>query len=363
MKTTEPRLNWRLATTCAVVLTCIFAFQSWLGSGAYVPVPNFLVALQRQGVIWGTWLLLTPLVTAAARRYPIIDAPRGRWLVRQLLLATGFSLVHSILVSVIRHALGIAMVDSVIEGALNLFFANPGRNYLAYGFIAASYHMVAYHTAVRERDLRAVRLEVDLAEAKLAGLEARLRPHFLFNTLNTIAALIREDPAGAEAMVGQLSDLLRASLKADPTREIRLDEEMQLAEQYLAIQQVRFQDRLQVSLDASESARRAFVPQLILQPLVENAVRHGIAPRESGGSVWVRAEQPNGRLRITVEDDGVGVTDAPSPTAGTGLGLDSVRSRLAHLYGAEQSVVVLPRGSGGTRVVLEMPYHVAPHAD
>jgi len=354
-----PRVNWRIAITCTVVLTIVFAIQQWLGGNANISFPT---AVQRQSVIWFTWLALLPAVTAAARRYPIVGAPRKRWLFRQLGLALVFSALHSLLVSSIRHMLGINLYG-FIEGAMNLFFSQPGRNFLTYAFIATAYHAVAYHKAVRERDVRAVRLEVDLAEAKLASLENRLRPHFLFNTLNAIASLIRDDPSAAEAMLGQLSDLLRASLRADPGADVRLDEELHLVEQYLAIQRVRFQDRLNVGLRATDEARQALVPQLILQPIVENAVRHGIAPRESGGSVWVLAERPDGRLRLVVEDDGVGMSDVPSANAGEGIGLGGLRSRLAHLYGGDHRVEVAPRLPSGTRVTIEIPYRTAAHAN
>jgi two-component system LytT family sensor kinase len=348
-----PRLDWRIATTCAVVLTFLFAIQQW---AAGANSPSFAVSIERQGVIWGMWLLLLPLVAATARRYPIVRAKRNRWLLQQIGIATVFAVVHSFAVSALRHLLGINLVDSILEGALNLIVSQPGRNYLAYAFIMAAYQAVAYHREVRERDLRAARLEVDLAESKLANLEGRLRPHFLFNTLNSIAALIREDPVAAEAMLGQLSDLLRASLKADPGREVRLDEELQLVEQYLSIQRARFQDRLTISVDVGEDARRGYVPHLILQPLVENAVRHGIAPRESGGAVWVYAEHTGDRLRITVEDDGVGMGSSPPSLAGTGLGLSSVRSRLTHLYGEDQRIEVVTRRPSGTRVSIDIPF-------
>lgn len=350
----SPKVDWRFALTSTVLLTVVFAIQQWLGSNVDISLPT---ALQRQTVLWFAWLGLLPAMIAAARRNPIVGAPRKRWLLRQFGLAMMFSAVHSLIVSLIRHMLGIALVDSVLEGAVNLFFSRPGQNLLTYGFIATAYHAVAYHKAVRERDLRAVRLEVDLAEAKLASLESRLRPHFLFNTLNTIAALVRDDPGAAETMIGQLSDLLRASLRADPGAEIQLAEELHLVGQYLAIQRVRFNDRLQIGLQATEEARKALVPQLILQPVVENAVRHGIAPRESGGSVWVSAERPDGRLRLVVEDDGVGLSDGPSASAGAGIGLGGLRSRLAHLYGNDHRVEVAPRLPSGTRVTIEIPYH------
>lgn len=352
-----PKVDWRFALTCTVLLTLLFAVQQWLGSVGLSREISLPSALQRQTVIWFVWLGLLPAIIAAARRNPILGAPRKRWLLRQFGLAMMFSAIHSLLVSAIRHMLGIAMVDTVLEGALNLFLSRPGQNFLTYIFISVAYQGAAYHKAIRERDLRAVRLEVDLAEAKLASLESRLRPHFLFNTLNTIAALVRHDPAAAETMIGQLSDLLRASLRADPGAEIQLAEELHLVEQYLAIQRVRFNDRLSVGLRATDEARQALVPQLILQPVVENAVRHGIAPRESGGSVWVSAERPDGRLRLIVEDDGVGMSNGPSANAGTGIGLGGLRSRLAHLYGSDQRVEVAPRLPSGTRVTIEIPYH------
>ena len=351
-------MNWRLAVTVTVVLTLLFAIQQWAGGQNQ---PTFAVALERQSVIWFSWLLLLPGVVAVARRYPIVGAPRKRWLLKQLGLALLFSILHSFLVSAIRHLLGINLVGSVVEGALNLLIAQPGRNFLTYAFLATAYHAVAYHRAVRERDLRAARLELDLAEAKLASLESRLRPHFLFNTLNAIAALIRDDAATAESMVEQLSELLRASLRADPGVEIRLDEELHLVEQYLAIQRVRFNDRLRAALRATDEAREGLVPQLILQPIVENAVRHGIAPRESGGSVWVTADRPDGRLRLIVEDDGIGVDGNPSPNAGSGIGLGGLRSRLAHLYGDDHRIEVAPRQPTGTRVTIEIPYHTGAH--
>jgi len=351
-----PKVDWRFALTCTVVLTVLFAIQQWLFGTANI---SLAVALQRQSVIWFVWLGLLPAMITVARRNPIVGAPRKRWLLRQVGLAMIFSGAHSLLVSLIRHILGIAMVDSVLEGAMNLFLSRPGQNLLTYCFIATAYHAAAYHKAIRERDIRAVRLEVDLAEAKLASIESRLRPHFLFNTLNTIAALIRDDPAAAETMLGQLSDLLRASLRSDPGAEIQLAEELHLVEQYLAIQRVRFNDRLTIGLRATEEAKQALVPQLILQPVVENAVRHGIAPRESGGSVWVSAERPDGRLRLVVEDDGVGVSVGPSANAGAGIGLGGLRSRLAHLYGSDHRVEVAPRQPSGTRVTIEIPYHAA----
>jgi two-component system, LytTR family, sensor kinase len=360
--TAQPRVDWRLTVMCTSVLTILFTTQQQLNQTEATHAP-VLLTLTRQTIVWGVWLLLTPPIVIAARRYPFGDASRTRWVLGQLLLGGLFALVHSIIGSAIRMGIGIAVYDNLVDATLASFLLGIGRNYLTYGLIAAIYQAVAYHQTIRERDREAARLAVDLAEARLATLENRLRPHFLFNTLNAIAALVREDPDGAETMVGQLSDLLRASLRTDLRTEIRLEDELHLVRQYLAIQQARFQDRLHISVDVTDAARAAYVPQLILQPLVENAVRHGIAPRETGGSVWVYADQPDGRLRLTVEDDGVGIGNAPAANAGSGIGLEGLKSRLAHLYGAEQRVDVMERKPTGTRVMIEIPYHQEPHAE
>jgi sensor histidine kinase YesM len=354
-----PRVDWRFAALCAAILDVLFTLQLWM-SQSNLP---FGIALARQTVTWVVWLGLAPFVIASARRHPFVDsASRGRWLARQIVVGGGYSIVHSVIAASLRIWLGVAYADNIIEAIITSLVLGLGANYLRYALIAVSYQALVYHRTVRERDAQAARLRVDLAEAKLATLEGRLRPHFLFNTLNAIAALLREDPAAAEQMIGQLSDLLRASLKADPLREVTLAEELKLVEQYLAIQRARFQDRLRANLYASEAARRAYLPYLILQPLVENAVRHGIAPRESGGQVWVDANQVDDRLVITIEDDGVGIGNAPPELAGGGVGLGGVRSRLEHLYGSDQRLEVEARRPTGTRVRIEIPYHAAAEA-
>jgi LytS/YehU family sensor histidine kinase len=215
--------------------------------------------------------------------------------------------------------------------------------------------VVAYHDVVRAWDWWVVRFEADLARAQLSNVEARLRPHFLFNTLNTASALIVEEPRQAERLLAELADLLRASLAAEPHREVRLDEELRFTEKYLDIERVRFQDRLRVTIDAPPDTRQALVPHLILPPLVENAIRHGIAPLESGGRVTVAAARDNGRLLLLVRDDGVG-TGASHATDGAGIGLPGVRARLTQLYGDGFRLDLeasLPRG---TLASIDIPY-------
>jgi LytS/YehU family sensor histidine kinase len=356
MTDAAPRVDWRFATICAVLLGFLFGTQVWLNSLSPIRPVTWTLAVERSLIAWTGWLILAPLIFRAGQSNPLGTDSRFRWIRKHLFLAVGFAAAHSVLQTLIREMLAIPAGENVAEAFINIFFSNVAGDILRYSLISLSYQAYAYHWQVRQRDREAARLELDLSEAKLATLEGRLRPHFLFNTLNAIAALIREDPSAAERMVGQLSDLLRASLKADPTREVTLADELQLVEQYLAIEQARFQDRLSSSLDASTAARVASVPHLILQPLVENAVRHGIAPRERGGAIRVSADQEGDRLVIIVEDDGVGMGNAPPGLAGSGLGLGGVRSRLTHLYGTAQRVDISAVEPSGTRIRLEIPY-------
>jgi signal transduction histidine kinase len=350
-----PRVSWTFAVGAAGLLTVLFAVQNYLSTEKLA----FGVTLVRQATIWGAWLLLVPWIVRIARRHPLDARPTAGWVWRQLFMGGGFAILHGLVGGTTRWLLGVGISNNLGIVLANSIGSNFARDYLSYWFIAATYQAVIYHGTVRERDASAARLQLDLAHAKLQSLEGRLRPHFLFNTLNSIAALIREDPAAAETMIGQLSDLLRASLRADPAREVSLNEELALVTHYLAIEQARFQERLQTTIQASDVARQALVPLLILQPIVENAVRHGIAPRESGGAIAVHAARHDGRLRLIVEDDGIGIGCAPSAQAGSGIGLGSVRARLTTLYGDAHRLDVDPRWPSGTRITIELPYRTA----
>ena len=354
-----PRVDWRFISLCAGILAFLFGTQTWLNALETQQEVSFGFALLRAGSAWAGWLMLAPLIFRAGGTNPLGTDSRIRWVGKHLWLATAFALAHSALQAVSRELLGIPIAGGLIAAFVTILGVNFATDVLRYSLISLAYQAFVYHKLVRERDREAARLQLDLAEAKLAALEGRLRPHFLFNTLNAIAALIRDAPSAAEAMIGQLSDLLRASLKADPLREVSLADELALVEQYLAIEHARFQERLTSELVATDEARLGYVPHLILQPIVENAVRHGIAPRETGGRIWVKAEQAGDRLVVVVEDDGVGIGNAPRGLAGSGVGLGSVKSRLAHLYGSDQSLHIGTLYPTGTRVRIEIPYRAA----
>src|SRR5439155_19616802 len=189
------------------------------------------------------------------------------------------------------------------------------------------------------------------AEAQLASIESRVQPHFLFNTLNSIAALVHDDPAGAERMTGQLAALLRSSLDSTAMPLVTLDEELRVVRAYLDIERVRFGDRLRYAVDVANGAGALQVPRMALQTLVENSVKYAVSPRREGATIAVRAAASNGRVRVTVEDDGPGFDSAARPE---GHGLDLLERRLRMLFGDRASLSV-DAADGRTAVTIELP--------
>lgn len=255
---------------------------------------------------------------------------------------------------------------------------------MAYGAISGLVHSVNFYGRLRERERRALVLESNLAKARLSMLKAQLQPHFLFNSLNAITALLRRDPRLAETTLVALSELLRLALSQSERQEGALREELEFVRRYLEIQQTRFGDKLRVEQDIDPQALDCMVPTLVLQPLVENAIRHGIEPSEKAGTVRVSASRQDGKLVLTVEDDGVGLargladsngpekpagldvglsapawsstTSAVLASAGTGIGLANLRDRLQALYGTRQKLELMPRTTGGVVVRVEIPW-------
>jgi hypothetical protein len=245
-------------------------------------------------------------------------------------------------------------VSPLDEAAKLLFLALAGA-IAAYATFWHEQLATSYYRESQERE----QIEVRLAQARLESLKLQLHPHFLFNTLNTITALIGTDPVAAERVVAGLSELLRVSLHNAGEQEVPLERELKLLEPYLEIQQIRFQDRLTISLSVAPETRRALVPNLVLQPLVENAIRHGIAPRASAGRIEIEAERRNGTLHLRVTDDGVGLTHAPGRALREGVGLGNTRARLQYLYGAEHRFELHGGPAGGFTVEIAIPFHLA----
>lgn len=248
-------------------------------------------------------------------------------------------------------ASGTARLAPLDEGARVLLLAVAG----IIATYATAWHerlAIAYDAQARER----ATVEARLAEARFEALRLQVRPHFLFNVLNTITALIGVDARAAERMVSGLSDLLRESLRAGAAREVTLARELELLRPYLEIQQIRFPDRLRVDLAIASDVTAAMVPHLVLQPLVENAIQHGVAPRAAGGRIQIRARQRCGMLHLRISDDGVGPRAGGAAAIAEGVGLGNTRARLRHLYGGAHRLVWRRGVPDGFVVSLAIPY-------
>jgi len=230
-----------------------------------------------------------------------------------------------------------------------------------YWMLVAAAHAMAQQRRSAARERRALRAEALLAEARLMALQAQLNPHFLFNTLNTITQLVYDNPEGAEEMITSLSELLRAVLAAQNRREVTLDEEIELLERYCAIQKVRFADRLNISYDIDPAAANIAVPTLLLQPLAENAIKHGITPDRSPGTVCIRAHiKSQNVLRIEIADTGGQPNGAPDEAGRKlefreGVGLTNTRARLETLYPGRHVFALERAAEGGVLVRIEIP--------
>jgi two-component system, LytTR family, sensor kinase len=358
------------------VVALVFAGHNYLTYAANArPVP-FSHALWWSVAEWYTWALLTPLVIWLARRFRLAQPQLARNVAALVVLAAVVAALQVgleyaadrlmvALTGVPDISVRVWLSDGLRGRVLELAYLLPrkiGFSYITFWGVALAVHAVDYYRLYRERELRAVRLEGALAAAQLRALQAQLQPHFLFNTLNTIASLIPEDPAAAEETIESLSELLRAALRGDGAHEIALAEELELVDQYLRIQEVRFHDRLRVERRTDPDALSALVPPLLLQPLTENAIRHGIAPRPLGGVLTLTAERREGWLVLTVEDDGGGFRGVDAQRANgessDGVGLANTRARLERLYGDAARLDVGNRPGGGAYARVRLPLRV-----
>jgi two-component system LytT family sensor kinase len=356
------RTRWGLLLGIWAIPGVLSSAQSYLGYALRGEMPRNWPYVLIGFLTWLSWAILTPLIVSLTHRVPLQRG--GERFARSL----GVHVGAAILLTFVQGAfwLGVSFwVGSVMEpgsyGQLPIartlaitLFGRMVSGLVTYGAVVGVATAADAQRRLREREVRSAQLEGELTSAQLRALKMQLHPHFLFNTLHAITVLIGEDAAAARRMVMQLGDLLRLTLSRAASTETSLAAELELVRLYLEIERTRFHDRLSVQYDVDPDAMNARVPDLILQPLVENAVRHGISPRAGAGEIVVRAKRDDGQLVLEVRDNGAGF-----PVHGAsrqGIGLTTTRSRLTHLYGAEHALELGTAAGGGCVVRIRMPY-------
>jgi signal transduction histidine kinase len=307
---------------------------------------------------WYSWALLVPGVVWMARRFRFERHTWRRAILFHILAVVVFTLLHVVLATSARGVILTYFTDRSFSWWLYFrerFFLNFDWEMMTYWAVVAFINARDYHRESQERELAAAQLQTQLAEAQLEALQRQLHPHFLFNTLNTIATLMHRDVQAADEMLVQLSDLLRLTLDRVGTQQVPLTDEVDFLRKYLEIEQRRFGDRLQVHIDVDANVLDAPVPNLILQPLVENALRHGIGPKVAGGRVDVSARPEGGNLVLTVRDNGVGLSPDKLNALHSGVGLSNTRSRLENLYGDRHRFEFQTPSGGGLVVTIVIP--------
>ena len=349
---------WRLAVISAVgwttigLLTSATAYASWVRERLSV---SFGVAVLLNLPIWLFWAAVTPGIVWLARRWP----PRWRIASWAPHLAAVVFLVgaSSALVSLVNVAFYPFQEPVGFRSMLVGYLTNRWQyGLLIYAGTLGAWSAYEAWRRLGERELHAAQLQAQLAGARLDALRRQLDPHFLFNALQTVSALVPEDPRAAQRTLALLGDLLRTVLEGGGRQEIPLEQELDFLDRYLEIERTRFPDRLRVRLEVDERARSMLVPPFLLQPLVENAVRYAVAPRAGEAHVEVSVRLDDGRLLLAVRDDGPG----PAPDATLGVGLRATRARLDTLYDGRHRFELRRRPEGGAEALVELPARSRP---
>jgi signal transduction histidine kinase len=358
------KINWRRVAFLFVGWTLVSIIFAGISYAAAIGENNkefgFVSALRLNLVQFYLWAILSPLVFRFSRRFPIELRPLN---VRNLVLyfpaLISFAGIHQVI-----H---LAVLWSIIPRWRQKYPAliDCYRAYFAFGFyidliiallIVIAVHALLYYQNFRASELVQSSLKTQLAQAQLRALKMQLHPHFLFNTLHSISSLVLEDPPKANSMIARLGDFLRLTVENSEQQLVTLKEETEFLSCYLDIEQVRFGDRLTVAFELEPQTLSAQVPHLILQPVVENAVQHAIAPRAARGHINIEAKRLNSLLRVTISDNGPGMSSHADLLGKKGVGLTNVRTRLQQTYGSDFRFELMNAGGGGLTVVMEIPF-------
>src|SRR5215813_6152286 len=358
------KISWRKAALffCGwTLVSIIFAGISYAAAiGENNKQFGFVSALRLNLVQFYLWAILSPLLFRFSRRFPIEFRPLN---IRNLLLyfpaLISFAGIHQIL-----H---LAVLWSISPQWRQRYPAliDCYRAYFAFGFyidliiallIVIAVHALLYYQSFRASELAQSSLKTQLAQAQLRALKMQLHPHFLFNTLHSISSLVLEDPPKANSMIARLGDFLRLTLENSDQHLVSLQEEAEFLRCYLEIEQVRFGDRLTVALELEPQTLSVQVPHLILQPVVENAIQHAVAPRATPGHIHIAAKRVNSLLQLEIRDNGPGMSSNSHPSAIEGIGLSNVRARLYQIYGSNFRFELMNGKDGGLIVLMQIPF-------
>lgn len=301
------------------------------------------------------WMACCPIVLWLAKRFRIERDYRVRHLLVHVAVMAVLAASTKAAYEWIARPPDSAFLHFTWDKLLHSVVFNFDTGVFLYLMIILVEHSFVYYKRYRDGLINAGRLETKLARAQLQSLKMQLHPHFLFNTLHTISALVHEDPERAERTIARLSELLRLFLATSAIHEVTLAEELRILELYLEIEHTRFEDRLTVHYDVPPELRAAMVPNLVLQPLVENAIRHGIGKRSGPGWISIAAETYGDTLVLRVTDNGEGLQPDPNKRPGSGRGLGITRGRLESLYGSHQSLVLRNLQTGGAEARVTLP--------
>lgn len=350
--------GWILYWSTWLLIGTYFAFldMTVLSEGP-VDLPRLVTVDILQHLLWGAMVLV---VLRSLRKYPLGDFSTWRRWVFHLGLSLVFTVSGLVAVFAISRALrgGPLPPEGVLLHQFGKFFWRYFHlAFMDFVIAIGAFTAVDMYRRIKARELQTSQLEARLAQAQNETLRMQLQPHFLFNALNTVSALIEREPAAADQMLTRIGDLLRQTLDLSGKQEVTLRKELAILQSYLDIQQVRFADRLRVRLECPEPLMEAMVPCFMLQPQVENALKHGLAS-SGGGLVIVRARVEGEQLVLEVEDDGRGLDEVP--THGQRVGNANTRARLELLYGPDQSFELLPAPAGGAMARIRLPLHASP---
>ncbi len=354
-----PVARWLIIFAVWTLFGLFFASQFALQNQLSENPISFWRILSWQLASGYAWFIVSPLIFWLSKRFPFDDNQWKASVPIHIVASIAVSLAILTIDAYVLPKLGYLSrfnLTSYWETYKILFFVNFHFSIAIYWGVVAIHQAILYYRKYRARELQTSQLEARLAQSRLQVLKMQLHPHFLFNTLNAISELVHRDPDTADRMLTDLSDLLRMSFENLEVQEIPLKQELEFLRKYLEIEQTRFHDRLEVKMDIGPDTLDASVPNMILQPLVENAIKHGISPRAEGGKINIEAWRKNGHLHLSVSDDGVGVNSGGVKAFTEGVGLSNTRRRLKHLYGNGHKFELEPEEAHGLNVRLDIPY-------